>query len=391
MLGPVDERVRVARPCGAGVAVARSCRWGPEECRHDGHFHSFRTLELRARRGRVGDRRSSGARSESPPDEQRVAIYAGGLKGQWQDWGWAPRTLEKEQPAKLNLSNFGGWILKAKEPPSGASAVVFRFKAPEQAGEFLELRLGDAEERTFPKVAVDAQHRRTLDDGWEEVVVSMSELNPQALPFDRVVLRARRQVPQEWVLLDDIALIMGRSSGAPTSAAASDGVVLQGPVRDALFAVTCDDSGAPIDERIYGVAFSPRTTKKDEHQWNLGATARRWGGNPTERFNWKIGNAWNTANDWFFMNVNYTGDESWTWRTFLDESRQKNMKTALTVPILGWVAKDHTSYSFSVKDFGPQQRSDPQNGDAGTGSGGTAGEPGQGDAGSPAVGGEGGA
>ncbi len=317
---------------------------------------------------RAGDHRSAGARSDSPPAEQRVPIYSGGLKGQWQDWGWAPRTLAKEQPAKLDLSGFGGWILKAKEPPSGASAVVFRFKAPPDVGEFLEVGLGDTDEKAFPKVAVAPSHRRSLGDGWEEVVVSMRELNPHALPFDRVVLRARRSIPaKQWVLLDDVALIMGTADGAPTSASASDGVVLQGPVRDALFTVTCDEDGARIDERIYGVAFAPRTTKQDAHQWNLGATARRWGGNPTERFNWKIGNAWNTANDWFFMNVNYTGDDAWTWRTFLDESRAKNMKTALTLPIMGWVAKDHTSYSFPVKDFGQQQRSDPHNGDAGNG------------------------
>lgn len=316
---------------------------------------------------RANEGRSAGAREESPPSEQRVPIYSGGLKGKWQDWGWARRTLEKDQPAKLDLSEYGGWIVRSSEVPSGASAIAFRFKAPPDVGDFLEVRLGDSEERAFPTVKVAAPHRRSLDEGWEEVVVSMRELNPEALPFDRVVLRAHRRLRPEWVLVDDLALVMASSARAPTSAAASSGVILDGPVRDALFSVTCDADGTPIDERIYGIAFSPRTTRDDEHQWALGATARRWGGNPTERFNWQIGNAWNTASDWFFMNVNYVGDDAWSWRDFLDETRKKGMRTALTVPLLGWVAKDHGSYSFSVKLYGEQQQTEPQRRDAGNG------------------------
>lgn len=317
-------------------------------------------------RSRDDDRRSAGAREESPPSEQRVPIYAGGLKGKWQDWGWAPRTLEKDQPAKLDLAEYGGWIVRSSEVPSGASAVAFRFKAPEDVGDFLEVRLGDEKDRAFPTVKIASSHRRSLDEGWEEVVVSMRELNPEALPFDRVVLRAHRRVPRGWVLVDDLALVMMSSAKAPT-ASASSGVILDGPVRDALFSVRCDGEVTPIDERIYGIAFSPRTTKDDEHQWALGASARRWGGNPTERFNWQLGNAWNTASDWFYMNVNYVGDDAWSWRDFLEETHEKGMLTALTVPILGWVAKDRESYSFSVKKHGEQQQSEPQRRDAGNG------------------------
>src|SRR4051812_28601636 len=37
-------------------------------------------------------------------------IYAGGLKPGWQDWGWGPHELTPSA-ARLNLSNYGGWIL----------------------------------------------------------------------------------------------------------------------------------------------------------------------------------------------------------------------------------------------------------------------------------------
>jgi hypothetical protein len=45
------------------------------------------------------------------------------------------------------------------------------------------------------------------------------------------------------------------------------------------------------------------------------------------------------------------------------------MSTALTVPILGWVAKDTTSYGFPVSVHGPQRATDPYKPDAGDGHG----------------------
>ena len=41
--------------------------------------------------------------------------------------------------------------------------------------------------------------------------------------------------------------------------------------------------------------------------------------------------------------------------------------TALTIPILGWVAKDTTSYGFPVSVHGPQRATDPYKPDAGDG------------------------
>jgi hypothetical protein len=99
--------------------------------------------------------------------------------------------------------------------------------------------------------------------------------------------------------------------------------------------------------------------------WAIGATARRWGGNPTSRYNWEL-NTWNLARDWFFRN---RGDPSSTYDQFLEANRQHGVQTALTVPTLGWVAKDSTSYSFPVSVFGPQQAIGPDAPDAGNGVG----------------------
>jgi len=116
------------------------------------------------------------------------------------------------------------------------------------------------------------------------------------------------------------------------------------PVQRASFVLDCRVTGHPISSLIYGVGG-------DGAFWTTGATARRWGGNPTSRYNWEL-NTWNLASDWFFRN---RGDSNGSYDQFPQENRQHGVKTALTLPMLGWVAKDSTSYSFPVSVFGPQQ------------------------------------
>jgi hypothetical protein len=51
----------------------------------------------------------------------------------------------------------------------------------------------------------------------------------------------------------------------------------------------------------------------------------------------------------------------------LEENVVRHVKTALTIPIMGWVAKDIFSYSYSVRAHGNQSSTDPQEPDAGDG------------------------
>jgi hypothetical protein len=305
--------------------------------------------------------RAAGTQGELPKGP--VAwIYDGGLKGRWQDYGWAPRDLEEGQPAQLDLSRYGGWILRNANIKDRGNAVTFRFQAPRDYGDFLELRVGDAAESEFPRVRVGAAHRITEANGWEKVTVSLAELDAVTRDFDRIVIRAWRDVPVSKVLIDDVALIGATPEVVGTPVASDDAAALPAPVT-----IDCASPTGPISDGIYGIAYSPRLDARDPWLWELSPSARRWGGNPTSRFNHKLGNAWNTANDWYFHNVNYTGDPTWTWRNFLEDNRKKGVTAALTVPLLGWVAKDTESYSFPVTRFGPQQSVNPNNGDMGNG------------------------
>jgi hypothetical protein len=135
------------------------------------------------------------------------------------------------------------------------------------------------------------------------------------------------------------ALVSGAMLATGTGPAAVE------PSRSASFTLNCGAAGQPISPLVYGVAG------EDPSLWTTGATARRWGGNPTSRYNWKL-NTWNLASDWFFRNA---GNPNGSYWQFFDTNREHGVKSALTVQTLGWVAKDSTSYAFPVSVFGPQQ------------------------------------
>lgn len=278
-------------------------------------------------------------------------VYRGGLLGAWQDWGWAPRELGNGKPAKINFSNYGGWSLFSDKIPSSTAALRFRMRAPATHNNFIEIQLRNSE--TGDRFAAQLSGAETVDknDGWKEITLSLSLLNPKNLPFNQVVFRAFRQVGQDWVEIDDIELL-GSNAPAQTIDAAS---LAKAQLKRADVQIHCDRPGHSIDPMIYGIAYSARTDHEDSYLWQLRPAARRWGGNPTSRYNWKLGNAWNTAADWYFTNVNYTDNPNFHWSQFLEDNRRRGVQTALTVPILGWVAKDTTSSSFPVSIFGAQQ------------------------------------
>jgi hypothetical protein len=120
-------------------------------------------------------------------------------------------------------------------------------------------------------------------------------------------------------------------------------------------AVECKSPGQPVSPTIFGIAFADADA-------DLGATAHRWGGNTTTRYTPKLGDAWNSGNDWFFENAKID-----SYEVFLSKVADKGGVAAITVPIMGWVAKDTTSASFPVSAFGPQEKTDPYHADFGNG------------------------
>jgi hypothetical protein len=297
----------------------------------------------------------AGPSVSQPPDAHRTVLYEGGLGPDWKDYGWAPRVLQPGGPAQLNLENYGGWIIASPGLSGSWERLEFDIQAT-QPEAFLEVKLVDTAGSDLTPVRPSLDP--TPQDAWHHVVIPLSKLNPNGAPFDRVVFRAYRAVSAPAnVLLDHVALV-GPAEAAPSSA-------LPTP-KPVTLTIDCSQK-KPISPLIYGIAFAGGKEGQDQTIWELGATARRWGGNPTTRYNWTLGDAWNTAQDYYWRNVAVGDGVEPLWRRFLLDNSAHDVASALTVPTIGWVAKDTTSIGFPVSVYGKQERTDPDVPDAGDG------------------------
>jgi hypothetical protein len=297
------------------------------------------------------------------------------LQAGWEDRGWSEKDVKNPGPAKVRLANMGGWILHKKGLAVESGGLTLRYRPPEGFGDFLEVRLDSEGEVIFPRVQLSDSYVTSREGGWTQVFVPLAELNPEKHPFTQIVLRAHKKVGEDWVELNQVGFAnlvtpTGTQGQAPkTATEVGGGRVAFGDAKATKVVVDCTAPSHRISPLIYGIAFSNLRELKENHQWEVGATARRWGGNPTSRYNWKLGNVWNTANDYFFRNVILGTSPQYTSDSFLQANLQHGVQSALTVPMLGWVAKDATSVGFPKSFFGPQQKMDPDVPEAGNGIG----------------------
>src|SRR5436190_20944648 len=80
---------------------------------------------------------------------------------------------------------------------------------------------------------------------------------------------------------------------ALTARAAPEPTFAPGSLANVVVKVDATASGRPISKYIYGVASADTATLLA-----LGATVNRWGGDPSSRYNWANGHAWNASRDW---------------------------------------------------------------------------------------------
>ena len=118
----------------------------------------------------------------------------------------------------------------------------------------------------------------------------------------------------------------------------------------------------PINPDIYGINFANDELLQFSKEIKL--PFDRWGGNAVTRYNWKNDMS-NHASDWFFENIAEENqhpeklpDGSKT-DTFIEKDRSIGARTMITLPLIGWTPKDREKRcGFSVKKYGPQQRTD---------------------------------
>jgi Glycoside hydrolase family 44 len=302
---------------------------------------------------------SSGLRHDvAAAAEPSLVAYDGGLKNGWVDLGWGPRTVDRG-PARVDVGGWQGWILgKVGTDLSDYATLSVRMRIP--AGEDAPLmlaRVGSENDDQFPTHvftggAADAQR-------WTRYDVPVATLNPDGKRFDRLLFMASREVAAGTFVELDAIILTGRRQ-QPASGSSAD------KQRAAGAQIDCGSVRLPISPAIYGIAFNALTEESQRSQFTIGATTRRWGGDPTSRFNWENGNVWNPGHNWYWRNMTVLRRGN-AWQTFFKNNAANRMTSALTVPMLGWVAKDSTSFSFPISKRGAQQQAAPELPDAGNG------------------------
>ncbi len=118
-----------------------------------------------------------------------------------------------------------------------------------------------------------------------------------------------------------------------------------------------------ISPYVYGGAFP----KDGPTITDSGLTVVRWGGNATTRYNW-VNFDTNAANDFYFVNRPMGNPPLYADSTqFVTQVAGAGGFPLMTIGMLPWVAKDATSYSFSVAKYGAQCQVNPFNSDDGNG------------------------
>lgn len=137
------------------------------------------------------------------------------------------------------------------------------------------------------------------------------------------------------LVLSGCGLIAGNddSQSAPTSEVEVGGTVVV-------------DVGRPLGEispLIRGVSGDPRDFVDANVAFNS------WGGPRATRFNYQLGNAWNTGRDGAFRNesVASAGDLVGEW---LEANAAAGIESRVAVPALGWIARDGDSTTCSFPD-----------------------------------------
>jgi len=331
------SRVAIAVVC---VAVLSGGAYGVKKLRHRAHGRGQQAQ---------GESSENSFRTATPRDVSDAAevVYDGKLGQGWNDWGWGPHDLPEHGPASIIFSGYGGIILQHATLQRPIGGLSFRFRAPAAWGDFLHvtLKLAGGQDSLFRTVLVEPRLEALLPDGFREALIPWQDINPSNAPFDRIVISAATKVASEPVLLDKILLLKGDTKHAKVDPS-------QAPQRRAELEILCTAEVQPISPLIYGSAGGDPDS---------GQTAERFGGNPTSRENWDL-KAWNSGNDWFFENQSGLDVSHW-----LDQVASHGERAAVTVPMLGWVAKDTTSVGFPASKFPKQRKFDPNRAEAGDG------------------------
>jgi hypothetical protein len=119
------------------------------------------------------------------------------------------------------------------------------------------------------------------------------------------------------------------------------------PITPADIAILVDFSGEkqPISPWIYGLSGAHPAVVQA-----IRPSLQSWGGDRSSRYNWKIGNAWNTGADGVYQNSSFGFTTESVSDAFIREANAAGATVRLTLPTIGWVAKDTNPETCSFPD-----------------------------------------
>lgn len=138
----------------------------------------------------------------------------------------------------------------------------------------------------------------------------------------------------------------------------------------------------PISPLIYGMNFADDQAGAVMAA-SIGLPINRWGGNTTDTYSWQLGSS-NLGSDWYFENVAdcYTAADDYcqggtganvsAYQQFVAANRAIGAQTLLTLPLMGYVAKDAPeahplTCGFPATAFSTQDSFDPYDANCGDG------------------------
>ena len=269
-------------------------------------------------------------RAEAP-----LIIYKNGLQNGFADWSWATRNFKNPAATdngsigiSMTADDYKGlYFAHGSFGVDGYGSFDFMFRGTK----LLTVSDVDAGGKFGTHISIADYIKGDPDShGFLHASVPLTVLGIKK-PLSSVTgfaIQADKGAHGARVDIDDVAL-MPDMSIAP-------------PPQDVTVAVTITVGAAehPISPYIYGVAFAPTDYLK-----SLNLRVNRWGGNDKSRYNWQQGNARNAARDYRWMNgpVDNTivkNAPSSAADKFVAANKLAGASTLLTVPTLGWVAKD---------------------------------------------------
>jgi hypothetical protein len=304
-----------------------------------------------------------GAAPAAPSALPAVVFFDEALLATWADGGWNNATSFSAKDvaapsgavsASVSFTNaYGAFAMANWNTPvdtAGYNAVALSVRGSSSA-RYLEL---------FVEGAFGGNHAAAaLPDvkagEWQDVVIYLADLGlPSAIHRIGLANDSRRldytnastAEFNSTFYVDRLRLV---SVAPPPVPAAQAGPALT---------VNLNGSKRSISPDIYGLNFDNQTAFAAE----IKLPVNRWGGDATPRFNYTTNHS-NPGFNWYFANRL----EGLTPGNFIAFNQQASSQTMLTLPLMGWAAKDATSCGYSVARYGAQPNVAPDRSDCGTG------------------------